>query len=435
MAWMQRRHGLRPGEVVLHKTTLTFDDAAVELFWPLSVGGCVAMLPPRLHRDPRAMIESLVRHDVVHLNLVPSMLELLLDELSPADRARMPALRSVLSSGEALRPALVARFRDRFGDAVTLDNTWGATEVSIDSTCHTCGPADAASTAASVSLGHPIDANEVFVLDRALDPVPAGAPGELCIGGVGLARGYLDDPVRTAAAFVPHPVRHGERLYRTGDRGRRGADGGLEFLGRADRQVKVRGVRIELGEVEAVMRACPEVADAAATTWSAGPGDIRIACYVVPRPGAGVTVLRLAEHARGQLPSYAVPASFTVLDRLPRLPNGKLDPRGLPPPAPVDPVPGGPAFSTPTERAVARIWAEVLGVAAVGPDDDFFAFGGHSLLAVRATARMIRAFGVDLPVSLIFDHPTVERAASQVVDYVLADTIRPSDDALPAASG
>jgi len=427
MAWMQRHHRLEPGEAVLHKTTLTFDDAAVELFWPLRYGGRVVMLPPGEHRDPRAIIEAVVAHEIVHLNVVPSMLDLLLAELTEDDTARLPALRTVLSSGEALRPELVARFFARFGDAVALDNTWGATEASIDSTCRDCTPADGAATTGAVSIGRPIDGAEVLVLDPALEDVPDGEHGDLYIGGIGVARGYLGDQSRTAAAFVPHPWRPGERIYRTGDRGRWTADGMLEFLDRRDRQVKIRGVRIELGEVEAVLRAYPGVLDVAATAWQATPNDKRIACFAVVSDRSEATPTRLRAYATDHLPGYAVPASITVLDRLPRLPSGKLDWQALPTPEVAEQAEYV-AARTPTEEAVARIWGSVLGVARVGATDEFFALGGHSLLVVRATAQMVRAFGIQIPISLIFEKSTVELAATWIEERVLQEVAALTDD-------
>jgi amino acid adenylation domain-containing protein len=428
MAWMQRRHNLGRGEAVLQKTTLTFDDAAVEVFWPLMVGATVAMLPAGLHRDPRAIAEYAIRFCAVHLNFVPSVLELFLDGLTDDDLVRLSSLRSVLTSGEALRPALAGRFFERFGDRVSLDNTWGATECSIDSTCHPCGPADAASPAPAVSLGRPIDGNEVFVLDAMAQPVPDGESGELYIGGVSLARGYHGDPAATAAAFLPHPWRPGDRIYRTGDRGRRQADGSIEFDGRRDRQVKIRGVRIELGEVESVLRGAPGIADVAVMVREAGPDDVQIACFVAAEPDAAVSPAALGAYARRFLPEYAVPSSILVDTVLPRLPSGKLDWEAL---RTVESRPSGGtgvAPRTPTEQAVAGIWAGVLGVTGMAATDDFFARGGHSLLAMRATAQMIRSFGVEIPVRLIFDHRTVEAAALHVEELVTADVEELSND-------
>jgi amino acid adenylation domain-containing protein len=430
MCWMQRHHPLAPGETVLHKTTLTFDDAAVEIFWPLMVGARVAMLGPGLHRDPRAIADAAVAHRAVHVQFVPSMLDLFLETLTDADTAGLGALRSVLSSGEALRPALVRRFRDRFGDRVTLDNTWGATEVSIDSTCRVCRPDDGAAGAARcVSIGVPIDNNEVLVLDQRLEQLPVWFAGELFIAGVGVARGYLGDPRRTAEAFLPHPSLAGERIYRTGDWGQLGADGALTFLSRRDDQVKVRGVRVELGEVEHALRVHPEVADAAVIAWEAVPGDKRLAAYVVLRTAAACSPSLLTEHARELLPGYAVPGSILVVDALPRHANGKLDRRGLPAPELRDEHGEEPvAPRTSAERIVTEIWASVLGVPQLGVNDDFFAEGGHSLLATRAIGRMRQAFTTALPLTLMFECPTPARAAAMVEEILLAEIAELTDE-------
>ncbi|MCX4970686.1 amino acid adenylation domain-containing protein [Streptomyces sp. NBC_00654] len=428
MAWMQRRHGLRPGETVLHKTTLPFDDAAVEILWPLIEGGTVALLPPGLHRDPRALVDAAVRHRAVHVQFVPSVLELFLEELTPADiTALRRHLRSVLSSGEALRPVLVSRFRDAFGDTVSLDNTWGATEVSIDSTFHVCGPDDTGGTGA-VRLGRPMDNNEVLVLDHRLVPLPPGVPGELCIAGTGLARGYLGDPAKTAGAFVPHPYRPGERLYRTGDRGRMNPDGTFSYLERMDRQVKVRGVRVELGEVEAALREHPAVTDAAVVARRAASGDLRLAAYLaLGDPPA--TAAEIREHLTARLPGYAMPGTLTVLPALPRSASGKLSPGELPEPDPSDhPHTDHVEPRDETERVLAEIWAEVLGVPRLGVLDDFFGLGGHSLLATRAVNRMRQAFTTPLPLSVIFECPTVAAAAERIHDLILAEIEDMSDD-------
>jgi amino acid adenylation domain-containing protein len=420
MAWMQHRYSLRRGETVLHKTTLTFDDAAVELLWPLMAGGRVAMLAPGAHRDPRAIIAAAAASDSVHLQFVPSMLDLFLTELGGRGVAALPHLRSVLCSGEALRPDLVRRFVERFGDRVSLENTWGATEVSIDSTYHTCRVEDGAAAVGSVCVGTPMTGNHVYVLDPAQRRVPDGDLGELCIGGVGLARGYLGDPRRTAAAFVPDPWRPGARLYRTGDRGLRRPDGGLMFVDRVDHQVKIRGVRIELGEVETTLRGLADIRDAAAIAVDTGTGDKQLAAFVV---GTGCTADGIRAGLRDVLPSYAVPTFVTVLDALPLHTNGKIDRTALaalPLAADLDDT----AYVAPrtiTEEAVADIWAAVLGGPKVSVTQDFFAAGGHSLLAVRLLSRLREAFGLDLPLKLIFEYPTVAAAAERLEELVAAD--------------
>ena len=425
MHWMQRSHGLRPGDPVLLKTTLTFDDVAVEMLWPLMVGGVVAVLPHGLHRDPRAIIDAAIEFQVVHLQFVPSMLELVLDALTDEDVARLTALRTVLSAGDLLRPGVVGRYFDRFGGRVALETLWGATEVAIDSTQMWLAPHHREGV---VPIGRPIDNNSVYVLDEHLDQVPFGVFGELYIGGVGLARGYLNDPARTAAAFLPHPTATGERLYRTGDWGRVRPDGTVYFANRRDDQVKIRGVRTELGEVEAAARSFHRVAQVAVTVFEPVPGDKRLAMYAVPADDGPDFVTALREHLASVLPVYAMPSAIMTLPALPRTTSGKLDRRALP--APEMPEAGAARAPPrdPTEQVIADIFGQVLGIAKVGRDDDFFVLGGHSLLATRAIGRMRQAFSPALPLSILFEQPTVAGAARRVTDFVLAEIEAMSDE-------
>jgi hypothetical protein len=275
----------------------------------------------------------------------------------------------------------------------------------------------------------PIDNNEVLVLDPRMATLPIGVSGELFIGGVGLARGYLGDPRRTAEVFLPHPLRPGERIYRTGDWGRLGADGSLTFQSRRDDQVKVRGVRIELGEVEHALRVHPSVADAAVIAWEAAPGDKRLAAYVVVRAGTDCTTAHLTDHVRDLLPGYAVPGSIAIVAALPRHSNGKLDRRGLPAPEVQDTGDEAPvAPRTSAERIVTEIWSSVLGLDRMGVNEDFFASGGHSLLATRAIGRMRQAFTPALPLTLMFECPTPARAAAAVEEILLAEIAELSDE-------
>jgi amino acid adenylation domain-containing protein len=433
MSWMGRHHPLRQGETVLHKTTLTFDDAAVEIFWPLLNGARVALLGPGLHRDPRAILDAAIRYDAVHVQFVPSVLELFLHTVTECDVERLGPLRSVLSSGEALRPEVVRRFRAVFGDRIVLDNTWGATEVSIDSTCHVCDDRDAEADRGTVSVGLPIDNNEVLVLDSRMTRTPVGLAGELYIGGIGLARGYLGDPRRTAEAFLPHPERAGERIYRTGDWGKLTESGSVTFLTRRDDQVKIRGVRVELGEVEHALRTYAPVADAAVLAWEHAPGDKRLAAYVMPRTGeAGITTKELLTHLRSALPVYLLPSSIAVLPRLPRHANGKLDKRGLPLPDPLSTMDElAEQYVAPrsaVEEIVTEIWSGVLGLPRMGVHDDFFTTGGHSLLATRAIGRMRHVFATDLPLTLIFEHSTPANAAA-ALEAMLVVEMPKLDDA------
>ncbi|MER6210907.1 amino acid adenylation domain-containing protein [Streptomyces sp. NPDC001642] len=410
MAWMQRRHGLRPGEGVLHKTTLGFDDAAVEILWPLITGGRVVLLPPGAHRDAHAIAEAVALHDVVHVQFVPSVLEVFLDILTPERARSMGRLRSVLTSGEALRPALVRRFLEIFGERVSLDNTWGATEVSIDSTCRVCTAEDAVPDTGAVALGLPLDNNTVHVLDAAMRPLPTGVTGELFIGGPALARGYHGRSRLTAERFVPDPFGPpGSRLYRTGDLGRRRADGVLEFAGRADHQVKLGGVRVELGEIEDALRRAPGVKDAVADVRTVA-GTKTLVGYTVGGDDPDRTLAAL----RAELPDVMVPRFLVALDSIPLNANGKVERAALPDPdlaareaAPESHV----APRTATEEAITRIWCAVLGVPRLGVHDNFRALGGDSILLIHTVARA-REAGLSITPKMVFEHPTVAALAA-----------------------
>ncbi|MGW7418883.1 non-ribosomal peptide synthetase, partial [Streptomyces sp. NPDC054813] len=293
-----------------------------------------------------------------------------------------------------------------------LHNQWGATEVSIDSTSHTCTTDD---HDADVPLGRAIANNEVLLLDEHLNPVPDGIPGELYLAGVGLARGYLGDARKTAAAFLPHPEVPGVRLYRTGDRGIRRPDGSLVFLGRADSQVKIRGIRIEPAEIEHTLRRHPHVHDAVVTKWEPTPGDHRLAAYITTRHhGTEEDLLTdLNTHLGDQLPLYMIPSSITVLDRIPVNANGKTDHRALPEPKAAAEETATRASGA-AEELVAGIWAEVLGRPDLDIHANFFALGGHSLLATRIVSRLRTALSPDIPLALIFDNPTIHTMAEAV---------------------
>ncbi|WP_051824695.1 non-ribosomal peptide synthetase [Kitasatospora aureofaciens] len=421
MVWMQRRHRLARGETVLHKTTLTFDDSALEIFWPLSVGGRVAVLEPGRHRDPLAVLEAATRYESVYLQVVPSMLSAVLDLVEQAPERVPPRLRNTTSSGEALTSATVERFHRLMPGA--LHNTWGATEVSIDSTCHTCGAADE-TAAGPVSLGRPFDNNTVHVLDRELRPVPVGVVGDLYIGGLGLARGYLNDPARTAGAFLPDPFRPGERLYRTGDQGFLHPDGGFRFVGRSDHQVKIRGMRVELGEIETVLLGHPQVKDAVVVIAEEGPVQRLVAFVTAVDPADPPGFDAVREHAKEWLPHYMIPVQLVVEDSFPLNANGKVDRRALKVPEPPagSQASGGEAPRTPSEQFVAGVWRELLGVERIGAEDGFFVLGGHSLVATRFTARVRQRLGVEFPLVTLYSEPTV-RATARTLEELVAQKL------------
>ncbi|ARU62831.1 hypothetical protein CBW65_19015 [Tumebacillus avium] len=415
MIWMQQHYQLAAGETVLQKTTLTFDDAACEFYWPLMVGGRIALLEPGMHKDPRAILEAAIEYQAAFITFVPSMLALFVDAVTEADRAKLKALRHVGSSGEALRSDLVRSFQEKVG--CQLHNTWGATEVSIDSTVHTCTEEDARETEI-VSVGRPLDNNRCYVLDAQLQPVPVGVPGDLYLAGVGLARGYLNDPEKTAAAFVPDPFVPGERMYKTGDRGYFRRDGRIMFLGRMDDQIKVRGQRVEVGEIEAVLATHPGLEQAAVKAFKGSDG-YRLAAYCVPRAGAeaDVTPEALRAFMGERLPEYMVPWRFVKMDgALPTTVSGKIDRKALPDPGEERPDlhVGFAAPETEGQAAIAEIWQELLKVKEVGIYDNFFDLGGHSLTATRILSRVNRRLEVHLPLKVLFEAPTVAGLAEQV---------------------
>ena len=444
LAWFQETLPLGEGDRVLQKTPCSFDVSVWEFFWPLLAGAELVLAEPGGHRDPAYLATAIRQARITTIHFVPSMLHAFLAE---AGARGCTSLQRVIASGEALAPELVRRFHHELAPAgARLYNLYGPTEAAIDVTWTECRDPDPA----LVTIGRPVANTRMHVVDERLRPVPIGVAGELCIGGVQLARGYLGRPSLTATAFVPDPLGAGfppgsgladdRRLYRTGDLARLTADGRIEFLGRLDHQVKIRGVRVEPGEAEAALRALPGVDDAVVVARQDGPAGPRLVAYVaagdperVPRDLAA----RLAE----TLPHPLVPAAFVVLDALPRTASGKLDRRALPDPEP--PKAGGRPPRTPTEEVLAGLWAEVLGIGDVGADSDFFALGGHSLLAIRLVSRVRQLCEVEMPLSTVFEHPTpeslaalVERGRRQGVGGPVPDLVpAPRPDGAPLSFG
>ncbi|MEV0841761.1 amino acid adenylation domain-containing protein [Actinocatenispora sera] len=407
--WMQRAYPIGPDDAVLQKTPASFDVSVWEFFWPLRTGARLVLAAPDGHKDPAYLRTAIDRHRVSVAHFVPSMLAAYLAD----DAAAGPtSLRRVVCSGEELPVAVARGFLARYPDTA-LSNLYGPTEAAIDVLAADCTTESLAGRS-RVPLGTPIDNVTVHVLDPAGAPCPAGLPGELYLGGAAPALGYLDRPRLTAERFVPDPYgAPGSRLYRTGDLGVRTADGAIEFLGRLDDQVKLRGLRIELGEIAAVLRDAPGVRDAAVVVREDRPGDQRLVGYLVG--DADPAQLRTALGT--MLPDYMVPATLVPVPALPVTANGKLDRAALP--APAAPSPGaasGPP-ATDTERAVHDVWAAVLGVETIGVEDDFFDVGGHSLLATQVVARLRTALP-DRPrvgVLDVFKHKTI-RALAALLD-------------------
>ncbi|MFP5284215.1 MAG: non-ribosomal peptide synthetase, partial [Thermoanaerobaculia bacterium] len=394
---------------VLYKAPLAFDVSVWEIFAPLLHGSTLVVTRPGAQGDSAYLAELMREQGVTHADFVPSLLQVFLDEL----RARglsLPALERITCAGEALTNDLLERCRELLPACEVL-NLYGPTEASLAVTYWHCEPGSARQP---VPIGRPMWNACIHVLDRGWEPVPAGVPGEVCIGGVAPGRGYWRRPDLTADRFVPDGWggEPGSRVYRSGDLGRWMADGTLEFLGRIDHQVKIRGFRIELGEIEAALLAHDGVRGAVVQAHDDGAHGPRLVAYVVGN-GSLPEPQELRGHLRGLLPEYMVPAAFVVLPDLPLTHSGKVDRAALPKPdlrsrAYVPP-------RNPVEQALTDIWTEVLGVDRVGVEDDFFALGGHSLLAPRLLARIEESLHVALPLRSVFESPTPAGLAETVL--------------------
>jgi amino acid adenylation domain-containing protein len=409
LQWMQRRYALGPDDVILQKTPVTFDVSVWELTWWAMVGASVALLEPGGERDPRKIIAAVERYRVTVMHFVPSMLGPFLDQLEaqPDSIRRLASLHTVLCSGEVLSPALVERF-NRVFDPIgvpRLVNLYGPTEATVDVSyfdCPSAGPVEV------VPIGKPIDNTLLLVLDERGNPCPVGVPGELNIAGVGLARGYRGRPDLTAVAFAEDHRVPGGRRYQTGDLARWRADGNLEFLGRIDDEVKVRGSRVSLGEVQAAMESCPGVRSAVVIAEPSETHGIHLIGYFV---GGSVSVDQLGDHLARRMPAYMIPTGFVELNALPLTASGKLDRRALP-------RPGGPDRSavaprTPAEAALVDVFASVLGVESVGVYDDFFTIGGDSILALSVRSEAEKR-GIAFDIDALFARPTVAELAESI---------------------
>ncbi|MGW5498210.1 amino acid adenylation domain-containing protein [Streptomyces olivaceoviridis] len=408
LAGMQHAFPLAEGEGFLQATPLSFDVSAYEIFWPLWQGATVVLVPGSDRLDMAEVSRLMRAHRVVGLHFVPSLLDLFVSRVRPGDCTH---LRYAFASGEPLQPTLVSRFTERFpGDLVNL---YGATEVSVDTTywrAPRTGPAG------PVLAGRPMVNQTVYVLDPDRRPVPAGVLGEVYLGGDSVGRGYHQRPDLTAERFVADPFRGG-RMYRTGDLGRFTADGELDLLGRIDRQVKLRGVRVELGEIEATLLTHDAVGTCAVVVREDTPGDKRLVAYCVPAPGGTVDAGALREWAAERLPRAMMPSAFAILPELPLNRNGKVDHAALPAPgSDGDSTAGYTAPRDEIEAEIAAIMATVLGVERVGIHDGFFEAGGHSLLAIQLVNQVESVTGVRISLRRLFQSPTVIGIKQQLVE-------------------
>jgi amino acid adenylation domain-containing protein/non-ribosomal peptide synthase protein (TIGR01720 family) len=407
---------LTAAEVVAESASPCFDISVWQFLSALIVGGRVHVLEDEEATDPRRLLAAVDAFGITILEVVPSLLRMMLDDIEGRGSARpaLSSLRCLVLTGEALPPEL-CRAWSSYYPTIPLLNAYGPTECSDDVSHHriTAPPGD---DVVYMPIGRPVINTQLYVLDRSMQPAPVGVVGELYVGGTGVGRGYLRDPKRTSEAFFPDPFaeRPGARLYKTGDRVRRLPGGELVFLGRVDHQVKIRGFRVEPGEIEATLRAHPAVRDTVVLALEDRPGHKRLVAYVVPAKDAPSGLPgEIRAFLKARLPAHLVPSAVVTLDGLPVSSNGKVDRRALPPPAEGDPgaEEGSQAPRTPAEIALAAIWKEVLSVERVGTTDNFFELGGDSILTIQVIARARKA-GLTLTPRALLQHQTLGALAA-----------------------
>lgn len=390
-----------PGSRILQFSSLSFDASVWETVMALLSGATLCLAPRDSFVTGQGLLSVLIAERITTVTLPPSVLTVMPEE-------PLPHLQTIITAGEKCSTDLVSRW----GGGRRFFNAYGPTETTVCASMYLCADA-----AISPPIGRPLYNFELYVVDRHLQPVPLGAAGELLVGGVGLARGYLRRPELTAEKFVPHPFSAvpGARLYRTGDLVRYLPDGNIEFLGRIDHQIKVRGFRIELGEIESLLKDHPEIVDVIVVPHSDTPGDIRLFAYLVCRDGM-LTASQVRSYLKEHLPEYMVPSGFIFLEQMPLTPSGKIDRKALPQPDQERPAMAVEyvAPRTPAEENLARICAELLHLERVGIHDNFFDLGGHSLLATQFISRLRDQFQVEVPVRMIFETPTIADLAAAI---------------------
>lgn len=413
ISWLQSAFPLGEPDRVLQHISISFDPSVLEILAPLTAGGRLVLAKPGAHQDPAYLVRAIIQHRITVLHLVPSMLRMLL-EVPELKACR--SLRHVFCGGEVLAEDLVRRLYEVLD--VQLHHVYGPTEVAVTSVFYSVPPDR---LTGRIPIGRPVWNTQAYVLDENRQPVPIGAAGELYLGGVQVGRGYYNEPELTRDRFIPDPFKTGSRtsLYRTGDLARYLPDGNIEFLGRLDHQVKIRGRRIELDEINAVIERHPSVRESIVVLRESVPGGAQLIAYVTLANSVSSLPRILRGFLKGRLPTYMIPAAFVVLDSFPLTISGKIDRAALPAPEPLAVesdlsamhVPPG----CPVERALADIWGEFLRVRRIGIDDNFFEVGGDSLMMVAMTARINEAMGINLAVEDVFQNPTVRRLAKVIL--------------------
>ncbi|MED1801253.1 amino acid adenylation domain-containing protein [Brevibacillus porteri] len=411
MNWMVHRYPMNEDDTILQKTPYCFDVSVTELVLWFFTGSKLCFLAPHAEKDPELIVKTVAQHQITYIHFVPSMLSIFLDHLENVDCAEeIKTLQRVYTTGEALSAEQVQRFHRLIGQRnhTTLINLYGPTETTIEVTYYDCQ-----TDSKVIPIGKPMDNIQAYILNKEGDLQPIGVMGELVIGGIGLARGYIGKPELTAERFVPNPFGNpSERLYKTGDYARWMPDGNIEYIGRMDNQVKIRGYRIELGEIEAVMRKQQGVGEVAIIAHEYEPGDKRLIAYYSGASEAET----VKSHLQKQLPPYMIPSYFVRVGEMPLTSSGKLDRKALPLPEIHIVSHHYTAPRNSTEELLALIWSEILRVNQIGVFDSFFELGGHSLLATQVVSRIREVFGQHLPLRAIFDCPTIEGLAKRLTE-------------------
>jgi len=426
--WMWERYPFAAGEISCQKTTLNFVDSIWEIFGPLLTGIPIVIIPDEAVKDPVRLVETLAKEEISRIVLVPSLLRAILD-INIELGNKLVKLKTWVTSGEAISSELVVRFQGEMGESSKLINLYGSSEVSADVTYYEIGRG----TEKNIPIGRPIANSQIYLLDGQMKPVPIGIEGEIYVGGEGLASGYLNRAELTEEKFVRNPYRAGERLYRTGDLGRYRADGNIEYVGRVDHQVKIRGNRVELGEIEVVLRQHEGIEEVVVVAQEDSAGDKYLAAYVVPKGETPPSVTDLRKYLKQKLAEYMIPTAFVMLEALPLTPNGKVDRQALPALDQTRPNLESQfvAPRTETEEKIVKIWTEILGVEQIGIHDDFFDLGGHSLLATQVAFQLTDAFHLKIHLRNLFETPTIAGLAKHIetVSRILTQQVPPNGKA------